>query len=35
MHWGDLNGEAIQKGRDMCVCVADSFQCTVETNPPF
>ena len=27
---GDLNGEEIQKGGD--VCMADSFCCTVETN---
>ena len=32
MHCGELNAKEIQKGRDICVYVADSFCCTVETN---
>ena len=32
MHCGDLKGKEIRKGRDICMCVADSFCCTVETN---
>ena len=27
-----MNGKEIQKGGDICVYVADSFCCTVETN---
>lgn len=30
--YGDLNGKEVQEGGDMCVCSADSFCCTVETN---
>ena len=29
---GDLNGKEIQGGGDICICVADSLCCTVETN---
>ena len=29
---GDLNGKEIQKRGDMCIHIADSFHCTVETN---
>ena len=32
MHCGDLNGNKVQKGGDICICMADSFCCTVETN---
>jgi len=32
MHCGDLNGKEVQKGEDICICVADSFHCTIETN---
>ena len=32
MHRGELNAKEIQKGGDICVYVADSFCCTVETN---
>ena len=32
MGCGDLHGTEIQKGRDMCICVADSRCCTAETN---
>jgi len=32
MHSGDLNGKEVQKGGDICICMADSFCCTVETN---
>ena len=32
MHCGDLNGKEVQKGGDRCICTADSFCCTVETN---
>ena len=28
----DLDGKDAQKGGDVCVCTADSFCCTVETN---
>ena len=28
----DLNGEKIQKGEDICICVADSLCCMVGTN---
>ena len=27
-----LNGKEVQKGGDICVCMADSFCCTAETN---
>ena len=29
---GDLNEKEVQKGGDMCICMADSFCCRVETN---
>ena len=29
---GDLNEKEVQKGGDMCICMADSFCCTVETD---
>ena len=29
---GDLNGKEIQKTGDICICIADSLYCTVETN---
>ena len=29
---GDLNKTGIEKGRDTCVCAADSLLCTVETE---
>ena len=29
---GDLNEKEVQKGGDTCICMADSFCCTVETN---
>ena len=32
MHGGDLLGKEVQKGEDICICVADSFYCSVETN---
>ena len=32
MHCGDLNGKEIQKRGDVCICMADSFCCAVETN---
>ena len=28
----DLNGKEIQKRGDICICIADSLCCTVETN---
>ena len=28
----DLNGKEVQKGGDICVCMADSFCCTVGAN---
>ena len=31
---GDLNRREIQKGGDICVCMADSFCYTVEANTP-
>lgn len=30
MHWGDWNGREVQKGEDICICMGDSFCCTVE-----
>ena len=30
---GDLNEKGIQKRGDICVCIADSLCCTVETSP--
>ena len=32
MHCNDLKGKEAQKGEDICVCLADSFCCMVETN---
>ena len=32
MLYGDLNGNEIQKGGNICICVADSLCCTVKTN---
>ena len=29
---GDVNGKEIKKRGDICVCIADSLCCTVETN---
>ena len=29
---GDLNGKEIQKGGNICICIADSLGCTAETN---
>ena len=29
---GDLNGRQGLKGEDVCMCMADSFCCPVETN---
>ena len=31
-HCGDLNEKEVQKGGDVCICVADSFCCTVEAQ---
>ena len=30
--FGELNGKEIQKGGDVCICMADSLCCTAETN---
>ena len=35
MRCGDLNRKEAQKGGAICICVADSFCCTVETNTDF
>ena len=32
MHCGDLNGKEVQREEDMCICMADSFCWTAETN---
>ena len=32
MNCGNLNGKEVQKGGDICVCMADSFCCTVGAN---
>ena len=32
MRCGDLNGKEIQKWGDICMCVAASFLCIVETD---
>ena len=29
---GDLDGKSIQKRGDLCICIADSLCCIVETN---
>ena len=29
---GDLTGKEIQKRGDICICIADSLFCTIETN---
>ena len=32
MNCGNLNGKEVQKGGDTCICMADSFCCTVGAN---
>ena len=32
MHCGVISGREIQKGGDICICMADSLCCTVEIN---
>ena len=32
MQCGDLNGKEVQKGGDICVCMANSFFCTVKIH---
>ena len=32
MHCGDLNGKEVQKGEDICTCMADSFFSPEETK---
>ena len=32
MHCADLNRKEVWKGRDICICMTDSFFCTVETS---
>ena len=32
MHCGNLNGREVQKGEDICMCMANSFCCAVEAN---
>ena len=32
VHCGNLNGREVQKGGDICMCMADSFCCAVEGN---
>ena len=32
MHCGDLNTKEVQKGGDVCICVADSFYYPVKTS---
>ena len=32
MFCGDLNGKEIQKRGEMCLQMADSLRCTIETN---
>ena len=32
MHCGDLNGKEIQKGRDICICMADLLHSRNEHN---
>ena len=31
-HCDNLNGKEVQKGGNICICVADSFCCTVEVD---
>ena len=35
MPCGDLSGKEVPKGEDMCLCVADSLCCIVETNTTY
>ena len=30
---GDLHGKAIQKGKNICICITDSLCYTVDSNP--
>ena len=32
VHCGNLNGREVQKGGDICMCMADSLCCAVEAN---
>ena len=32
MQCGHLSGKEVQKGGDICVCMADSFFCTVKIH---
>ena len=32
MYYGDLTVKEVQRGGDVCICVADSFHCRVEMN---
>ena len=32
MYSMNLNGREVQKGGDLCMCMADSFCCAVEAN---
>ena len=32
VHCGSLNGREVQKGGDICMCMADSLCCAVEAN---
>ena len=32
MYCDDLNGKEAPDGGDICICMADSFCCIVETN---
>ena len=32
IHCGDLNRKKVQKGGDICICMADSLCYTIETN---
>ena len=32
MLYGDLSGKEIQKREDVCICIADSPQCTAGMN---
>ena len=33
MNSSHLNGKEVQNEVDICICMADSLCCTVETNP--
>lgn len=35
MHWDELSGKKIQKGGHVCICMVDSFSCTVGKNTIF